>query len=124
MSDILPWVFLIIAGGAMIAALVSLWVSLSYALSDEALTDVRAQLTSDARNALIIEKDALLQELRDIAFEHDADKLSDQDFGEINEKLRARARHVLHELDQGAEAFRDDAEALIAARLAKSEGAA
>ena len=53
----------------------------------------------------------------DIAFEHDADKLSDVDYEEINAKLRAEARHVLHELDVGAEGFREQAEALIAEKL-------
>jgi hypothetical protein len=46
------------------------------------------------------------------------DKISDTDFEELNEKLRAQARQVLHELDAGVESFRDEAEALIAERLA------
>ena len=121
MSDFLPWMFIIMAGAAMLVALGSLWVSLSLGLSNEALGDVRAQLTSDARRALLTEKDALLQELGDVAFEHDAGKLSDQDFEELNQKLRAQARHVLHELDESAEAFRGEAEALIAQRLGDSE---
>ncbi len=120
MSDLLPWLFIIVAAAAMLVALGSLWLSLSLGLSDEPLGDVRAQLTSDARRALLTEKNALLQELRDIAFEHDAGKLSDQDFEELNQKLRAQARHVLHELDEGAEAFRREAEALIAERLGNS----
>jgi hypothetical protein len=53
-----------------------------------------------------------------VSFEHDADKISDTDFEELNEKLRAQARQVLHELDAGVESFRDEAEALIAERLA------
>ena len=122
MSVALPWVFVLVAGGAMIAALASLWASLNLALSGDVRADLSAQLTSDTRTALITEKEALLQELRDIAFEHDAGKLSEEDFHELNEKLRARARHVLHELDQGAEAFRGEAEELIRARLAESEG--
>ena len=40
------------------------------------------------------------------------------DYEELNAKLRAQARHVLQELDEGAESFRDEAEALIAERLA------
>lgn len=120
MSDILPWMFLLVAGGAMLGGLGSLWFSLSLGLSDRALGDVRAQLTSDARRSLLAEKEALFQELGDVAFEHDSGKLSDKDFTELNEKLRARARHVLHELDEGAEAFRGDAEALIAKRLEDS----
>ncbi|MDH3201637.1 MAG: hypothetical protein OEM15_12160 [Myxococcales bacterium] len=121
MSDVLPWIFIIIAGAAMLVALGSLWLSLSLGLSDEALGDVSAQLTSDARRALLTEKDALLQELGDVAFEHDAGKLSDKDFEELNQKLRAQARHLLHELDEAAEAFRDEAEALIAKRLGEPE---
>lgn len=120
MSDLLPWMFIIIAAAAMLVGLGSLWLSLSLGLSDEALGDVRAQLTSDARRALLTEKNTLLQELGDITFEHDAGKLSDQDFEELNQKLRAQARHVLHELDESAEAFRGEAEALIAQRLGDS----
>ncbi|MBW2214078.1 MAG: hypothetical protein JRF48_06505 [Deltaproteobacteria bacterium] len=78
MADLLPWLFVIVATVAIIAGLVSLWLSLSLALSDEALGGVR----------------------------------------ELNEKLRAEARQVLHALDAGAESFRDEAEALIAERLA------
>jgi biopolymer transport protein ExbB/TolQ len=117
MSELLPWLFIAMASAAVVAAFVSLWLSLSVALSDEASVGVRAQLSNEARRALVAEKEALLQEIRDISFEHDAGKLSDADFEELNTKLRAQARHVLHQLDAGLEAFRDEAEALIARRL-------
>ena len=121
MGDLLPWVFIISAVIAMAGGLVSLWLSLSLSLSDEVPGRTRAELTSDARLALMTEKEALLQELRDIAFEHDAGKLSDTDFEELNAKLRSQARTVLHELDTGAEGFRDEAEALIATRLGEEQ---
>lgn len=117
MAEFLPWLFVTLAVIGMVGGMVSLWVSLSLALSSEATTGVSASLTSEARLALLTEKEALLQELRDIAFERDAGKLSEEDFVELNEKLRAQARHVLHELDVSAEGFRDEAEALIAQRL-------
>ncbi|MGB5703332.1 MAG: hypothetical protein WBM48_11005 [Polyangiales bacterium] len=117
MGDLLPSIFVIIAVAAMLGGLASLWLSLTLTLSDEATVGARARLTSDARLALLTEKQALLQEIRDIAFEHDAGKLSDVDYEEINAKLRGQARHVLHELDAGAEGFRDEAEALIAKKL-------
>lgn len=117
MNDVLPWMFLLIAGAAMLGGLGSLWLSLSLGLSDRALGDVRAQLTTDARRSLLAEKEAIFQELGDVAFEHDAGKISETDFAELNEKLRAQARHILHELDENAEGFRDEAEALIAKRL-------
>jgi hypothetical protein len=119
MSDLLPWLFIVTAVVAMLGGLVSLWLSLSLALSDQVPVGTRAQLTSDARIALLTEKEALLQEIRDVAFEHDAGKLSDTDYEELNAKLRAQARHVLHELDATAEGFREEAEALIAQRLGK-----
>jgi hypothetical protein len=117
MADYLPWLFVVGAALAVVAALMSLWISLSLALSDELVSGAHAQLTTDARRGLLTEKENLLQEIRDIAFEHDAGKLSDADYEELNAKLRAQARHVLHELDVGAGPFRDEAEALIAARL-------
>jgi hypothetical protein len=117
MSDLLPWLFVAMASAAVALAFVSLWLSLSVALSEEGSASVRAQLRNEARHALVAEKEALLQEIRDISFEHDAGKLSDADFEELNTKLRAQARHVLHQLDAGLEAFRDEAEALIARRL-------
>jgi hypothetical protein len=117
MADFLPWLFVVTAVIAMFGGLVSLWLSLSLALSDQVPDNTRAELNNDARLALLTEKEALLQEIRDVAFEHDAGKLSDVDYEELNAKLRAQARHVLHELDVGAEAFREEAEALIAQRL-------
>ena len=119
MSDLLPWLFVIVAALAVVAGLISLWLSLSLALSDESVDIARAEITTEARQGLLLEKEALLQEIRDVAFEHDAGKLSDEDFEEINAKLRAQARHVLHELDVGAEGYREQAEALIAERVGK-----
>ena len=117
MAELLPWLFIITAVVAMLGGLLSLWLSLTLSLSDEVSGGTRAELTSDARLALLTEKEALLQEIRDVAFEHDAGKLSDADYEDLNAKLRAQARHVLHELDAGAEGFREQAEALIAERL-------
>ena len=35
MSDFLPWLFIIVASLAVVAGLISLWLSLSLALSDD-----------------------------------------------------------------------------------------
>ncbi len=117
MSEFLPWMFVVFAALGVLTWLFSFWSSLSLALSAQATSEVRAQLTSDARRALLTEKEALLGEISDVAFEHDAGKLSDVDFEELNQKLRAQARRVLHELDAGAVELRGEAEALIARRL-------
>ena len=118
---LLPWVFILGAAMGGVFALAALWLSLRFAFTDPTLEQSNAAMTTEARAALLTEKDALLDELRDIAFEHDAGKLSDLDYEEINSKLRAQARKVLEELDAGADAYRDEAESLIAERI--GEGA-
>ena len=118
MHDFLPWLFIIAASAGMVAWLCSLWLSLSLALSNEVSSSAGSQLNSAARRTLLNEKETLLLEIRDVSFEHDAGKLSDADYEDLNAKLRAQARHVLQELDEGAESFRDEADALIAERLA------
>ena len=67
MADFLPWLFIIVAVAAMIGGLASLWLSLTLTLSDEATGVARAEITSDARLALLTEKEALLNEIREIA---------------------------------------------------------
>ena len=121
MSELLPWIFIVTAAAAIVGGLISMWLSLSLAFADEPPDETRARLTNDARLALLTEKEALLQEIRDVAFEHDAGKLSDRDYEELNAKLRAQARHVLYELDEGASEFREEAEALIARKLGERE---
>ena len=69
MAELLPWFFIAAAVLAMLGGLVSLWLSLTGSLSEGATQGVRASLTSEARLALLTEKDALLQEIRDVAFE-------------------------------------------------------
>ena len=117
MAEFLPWMFVVFAVVGVVGGMMSLWVSLSLALSRDAAGGGTSHVTTEGRLALLTEKEALLQELRDIAFERDAGKLSEEDYQELNEKLRAQARHVLHELDSSTEGYREAAEALIAQRL-------
>jgi hypothetical protein len=117
MAELLPWLFVFGAVFGILGGLVSLWMSLSLALSGQSFSGDRTRLTSEVRLSLLTEKEALLQEIRDVTFEHDAGKLSDEDYEELNAKLRAQARSVLHELDESAVEYRDKAEALIAKRL-------
>ena len=121
MSEALPWLFVFVAAAAGLCGFVALWLSLRVALSDPSLEQETEAIGYDARRSLLTEKEALLEELRDISFEHDAGKLSDRDYEELNAKLRARARKILMELDADADTYRNEAEALIAERLARSE---
>ena len=121
MSEALPWLFVFVAAAAGIWGFVALWLSLRVALSDPSLEQESEAIGYEARRSLLTEKEALLEELRDISFEHDAGKLSDRDYEELNAKLRARARKILMELDADADTYRNEAEALIAERLARTK---
>ena len=119
MGALLPWLLILVAVAGLLGGLASLWLSLSLALSGEGAVGFGAAVSHSARLALLNEKEALLQEIQDVAFEHEAGKLSDADYEELNAKLRARARHVLQALDAEVEGFRAEAEALIARRVGK-----
>jgi hypothetical protein len=123
MEQALPWIFTLTVALAGLFAFFALWMSLRIAFADSTLEEVRAEVESETRRTLQTEKEALLEEIRDVSFEHEAGKLSDEDFAELNDKLRARAREVLIELDAAAASYRDEAEALIAERMARSGGA-
>ena len=122
MEQALPWIFTLTAALAGLFAFFALWMSLRIAFADSTLGEARTELDSETRRTLQTEKEALLEEIRDVSFEHEAGKLSDEDFTELNEKLRGRARQVLIEIDAVAESYRDEAETLIAGRLAESRG--
>ncbi|MBC7170929.1 MAG: zinc ribbon domain-containing protein, partial [Polyangiaceae bacterium] len=70
------------------------------------------------RRALLLEKESLLRGLKDLEFERDAGKLSEEDFEIVGRKLRSRAKQVLRLLDDEAAPFRAEAEALVEAHLA------
>lgn len=66
---------------------------------------------------LLFERESLLAALRDIRFDHEMDKLSEDDFSTLDARYRARAVDVLKQLDAmgaGTEDGIDDEDALDA----------
>lgn len=113
MGTVLPQFFTLVTALCLVAVFVALWLSLR-ALFDGAARSGEGTLANSAdRQALLNEKHALLQGLRDLEQERDVGKVSQDDFEAMNERLRARARVVLKELDAQVAPFRTQAEALV-----------
>lgn len=114
--------FIVLAGVATLAGLVALWQSLRTAFGGGpgALTSGDAGLPG--RQALIAEKNTLLRAIKDIAFERELGKFSDEDFERLDKAYRGRAKKVLHLLDQDIEPFLEKADRAVAEAM-DEEGA-
>jgi ribosomal protein L40E len=129
MYQALPFMLLAAAAIALVMAIYSFWQSLRAAFGPEAFGDegTRALAGSEQRRALLLEKDALLSNLKDLEFERDSGKIAPDDFARVERKLRRRAKEVLRALDDEIAPYRADAEALIEKHLrrgARAEAAA
>ncbi len=117
MSALLPPLLLTFAGAALFAALYSLWASFRAAFGALDVPDLQGTVEDMSRHQLIEEKRALLENLKDLRFDREAGKLSQEDFDKLETKLRARAKDVLRLLDADVEPFRRKAEVLIQEHL-------
>ncbi len=112
--------FVVGAAAALLLALAAVWKSLRAAFGVGELQDLQSTVVSESRRALTAHKSLLLQEIRELEFERDAGKISDADFAALNQKLRRRAKDVLKKLDEGVDAYREQAEAAIEAHVKKA----
>jgi hypothetical protein len=116
-DQVLPPLLIALASVALTLVLLSLWSSVRALLA--ASTGVHA--TSQAlpeRERLLAEKRALLTSIKDLEFEHDVGKLSDEDYERFDARYRAAAREVLRTLEEQVGPHRERARGLIAERLA------
>lgn len=123
MTTVLPWVFTIVGGLVLVGATLAFWQSLRSAFGagvEHHGVDVGV---SEQRASLLDEKNALLRSIKDMEFEREVDKISEEDHERLDTRLRARAREVLRLLDEDVEPYRRKAEQLVAERLKEVEGA-
>lgn len=114
----MPWVFAVLATWMLAAGVVAFWQSVRAALGLIDLGDVRSDGALDEDAALFARKRAVLEGLRELDFDHEAGKLSDEDHARERERLRAEARDALRSIDQALGPHRAAAESLVASRLA------
>jgi hypothetical protein len=76
-----------------------------------------AQVTGRRKKELEREKAALLKALKELEFDHEMGKVSDNDFREIGGQYRARAMRVLRQLDEAGADYKAMVEKELQARL-------
>ena len=113
MPNLLPIVFLVLASLALVLTLFWLWQSLRHAFVHTLAAPQASGVVSPERAALLQEKQTLLLALKDLESERDAGKLSSDDYRELNDQYRKRAREVLRQLDGMLSPHRDRARALL-----------
>lgn len=122
MGTVLPQFFTLVTTVCLGAVFVALWLSLRALFQSASRAGESSLALSSDRQALLNEKHALLQGLRDLEQERDVGKVSQDDFEAMNARLRSRARVVLKELDSQVAPFRQQAELLV--KQAASKGSA
>ena len=88
-------------------------------LFGHAADSAQRAVTGRARAALDRDKALALRAIKELEFDRAMGKVSEQDFGEMSARLRARAARLIHQLDAGA-GYRDEIEWEVARRLEKA----
>ncbi len=119
MHQALPFALLALAALCLVTAIYALWQSLRAAFGPDTAVDgaMPSLRGSEARRALLLEKSALLSNLKDLEFERDAGKIADDDFARVERRLRDRAKEVMRALDAELAPFRADAESALEKHL-------
>jgi hypothetical protein len=120
MASALPIFFAAAAGLCLSLVLLALWQSLRGVLSRGADLPQTSAPRHVGRAALLREKQELLTAIRDTRSEHELGKLSLNDFQELEQRYRARARDVLRDLDLQIAPYRERARALVEAALSEA----
>jgi hypothetical protein len=118
MASALPMFFVVAAGLCLSLVLLAFWQSLRLVLLDRNHVPAPRKPRNAARQALLREKQDLLNAIRDVRSEHELGKLSDGDREQFEQRYRARAREVLRELDEQIAAYRDRARSLLEEAIA------
>jgi hypothetical protein len=121
MAQALPLILAALAGLALVSVLTALWQSMRVVLlggaqntsAEPTVTHEAQKSRALAREALVREKNTLLQAIRDVRFEHDLGKISDADLERLDAQYRVRARALLAELDAQLTPYRDRARTLL-----------
>jgi hypothetical protein len=124
MEALLPFLFMALSAAALLFSISFLWSSLRTLLGAEHELYVEQSSAVRRRMELLDEKETVLKGLKDLEFERDVGKLSDEDFKRLDAELRQRAKRILRALDDDLRDYRDKAHKLIAAELKHSGGKA
>lgn len=119
MRGFLPSAFIVLSGGGLLFAISFLWAALRSLFGGKSDTLVTESVAMRKRHELLDEKEAALKSLKDLEFEHEVGKLSDDDFRRLQAEFRTRAKHVLRELDDDLREHRAKAEQLLTREIGR-----
>lgn len=124
MKAFLPVAFIVLAALALLVAIAFVWRALRVLFGGEAQSDLAQSEAMRRRAELIVEKDAVLRSLKDLEFEKQVGKISEDDFKRLDAEFRTRARRILKLLDADLKEHRDKARALVQKELGSAEKSA
>lgn len=107
---------LVLAVGAMLAAVATLWNSLRALFGETPLSREDA-FAIGAPSAEEEQKRAVLRAIKDLEFEHGVGKISSEDYQELVTRYRAEAKRLLRTIDEHASPERERVERLVARHL-------
>jgi hypothetical protein len=84
--------------------------------SEEEREPINARLRADLER----EKMLTLRSIKELEFDRAMGKVSEQDFQQMADRLRARAMGIMAKLDAGASMYREEIEKELAARIGKT----
>ena len=115
----MPSAFIVLSGGALLFAISFLWAALRSLFGGKNDTQVSESVAMQKRHELLDEKETALKSLKDLEFEHEVGKLSDEDFVRLQAEFRTRAKHILRELDDDLREHRSKAEQLLVREIGR-----
>ncbi len=90
---------LVLAATALLIAISTLWTSLQIVAGDVPAASEEVTILA-APGAELEQKQALLRALKDLEFERSVGKITDEDYFELRDRYRTRAKAVLQSLDR------------------------
>ena len=119
MNGFLPMAFIVLSAGGLLFAISFVWATLRGLLGGSTDAHVSQSTAARSRADLLSEKDAVLRSLKDLEFEREVGKLSDEDFRRLEADFRLRAKRILRQLDDELREHREQAEQLLANEFAR-----
>lgn len=120
MESFLPFLFIALSALSLLACISFMWASLRSLLGGEHQLYLEQSGAVRKRAELLDEKESILRSLKDLEFEREVGKLSDEDFKRLDGEFRQRAKAILRALDEDLRDHKQKAQALVQAELKKA----
>jgi hypothetical protein len=114
--------FFLVLAGSFLIWLTWLLYRTSAVLVEDAPDEAQVALSSRRRRELEREKQSILKALKELEFDHEMRKVSDDDFREIGGQYRLRAIRVLRMLDETGLDYKQLIERDLRAKMEKKRG--